>query len=616
MQKTFLQILFASMLLLIPCLAQAKEYRVDIDDASRVEAYIKLGGDPSPLVNGMNTIDMGSESYLRIIAKPGVLITEATKVDDYYDEESPIPVQTENGVNYVDFSLSFPEDEWVRIRTSASADARSASCTVTIDNPAAVVLSRKATESVIELAAGENTVKFDPANEPELLLVPAGKPLYSVLLNGDPLTADYSYTIPVVDGDRLDITANFPDKDCKVRFNITGTGAEDFIQEVDVDGRPEFNWKAEDFTVKAGSELAFKSNTTEFEVLDFKVNGAPMALSNPTRLLITEDTEISASIRKYASFEMTVNVDDPAKVHIFRGYSYNKDELTLQAGENTVEITRTTPIISLVPADGCYINTLVIGDYEYAVDELQRSPVLVGSLTDGDVLTVTTATIVRDKKAMVYVENLEAAKDYFKVLRADQSVVENIAEGYNELAFYDRDNAFRFETGGPVTAYFYVNGIKAEPAPGSYNYTPELADGDVVKVFFGEAPASHTLTVDIHESLASAVKLVFDRIAEQAAVPASATLFHNTEVKLVPATDAKLTVTLDDEPLAPVDGTYSFVMTADRKLKVASESSGIEGIEAAPADEAVYNLQGVRLDRTLDELPAGVYIVGGRKVVK
>ncbi|MDE6197695.1 MAG: hypothetical protein K2F91_07505, partial [Muribaculaceae bacterium] len=66
----------------------------------------------------------------------------------------------------------------------------------------------------------------------------------------------------------------------------------------------------------------------------------------------------------------------------------------------------------------------------------------------------------------------------------------------------------------------------------------------------------------------------------------------------------------------PVDGAYSFVMTADRKLKVVSESSGIEGIEAAPADEAVYNLQGVRLDRTLDELPAGVYIVGGRKVVK
>jgi ribosomal protein L7/L12 len=50
-------------------------------------------------------------------------------------------------------------------------------------------------------------------------------------------------------------------------------------------------------------------------------------------------------------------------------------------------------------------------------------------------------------------------------------------------------------------------------------------------------------------------------------------------------------------------------------------TSGLTDIEAVIVDvpahkQGVYNLQGVRLGNDLDRLPAGVYIVDGKKVVK
>lgn len=44
--------------------------------------------------------------------------------------------------------------------------------------------------------------------------------------------------------------------------------------------------------------------------------------------------------------------------------------------------------------------------------------------------------------------------------------------------------------------------------------------------------------------------------------------------------------------------------------------AGVEGIEIDATDKAIYNLQGIRLDVDWNDLPAGVYIVNGKKVAK
>lgn len=60
----------------------------------------------------------------------------------------------------------------------------------------------------------------------------------------------------------------------------------------------------------------------------------------------------------------------------------------------------------------------------------------------------------------------------------------------------------------------------------------------------------------------------------------------------------------DSKEIEPLERTYSFV-------------SGIAGIIADSAENgAIYNLQGIKLDTELNQLPAGIYIVGGKLIKK
>ncbi len=590
--------------------ANAAIYKVDIDNVNNVTVDIN-GTEVTGLQNGLNEIDMNGERYLTVTAKEGVMFSEVTLVDSYDNSEYDILYQVypnANGLFYIDLSSSFPEDESFRIRTASAAEARTATFTVTIDDPSKAKITRKDVE--IELTAGENAIKFDPATESKIEIVPTGKPFYSITHNGTAITSDYRYELTVSDGDKVDIVTAYPDVDYSVKFILTGTGSEDFITEVDVDGKPEFNWKAANFTVKAGSELSLKGNTNEFEVMSFTINGHSAMFANPTKILITEDAEIAIEVRKYASFEMTINVDDPSRVKVYRGHSYNGDLLELKAGDNTVEITRNTPIVSLVPVDGFYINTLEVNSSAYDVEELQRSPVRVGSLSDGSVMKVTTGVIVRDKKAMVYVYNLEPAADFFKLMRADQSAIE-ITEGYNPIEYYDRDNAFRFETGGPVEAKVYQNDKLAEPLPGGFNYDLVLAQGDVVKVFFDFTPVFHNVSFAVEPEGSEMVKVIRDHMTESGAADFKAAT--HTHVCLTPTQpEARIEVKVNGETLeADADGNFTFTVDSDKAVSITGTESGIAEIGVGAASGPVYDLQG----RKLAAPAKGINIINGKKVL-
>ncbi len=617
MKKYLYAFVLPAIMLLSALQASADQYRIDIDNVDNVEFFIQLGEPAVTPVqaDGLYTIDMGNEQYLRVITKPGVLFSQVIGdengyITDYMERGAVTTM--DDGRQYVDVNSYYPDVEIFRIRTASAGDARSASCTVNIDNPDRIRLTRN--NEPVALTAGANTVKFDPEKEKTLVIEPVGKPLYRVSKGEEVFTADYRYTIPVADGDVIDIKAEFPDTDCPVSFNVVGYGSADFITGVDVDGRPELDWKRDGFSVKCGTELTLYGNLNEYEVVSFTVNGEAQMFTDKTPLFITEPTEIAIDVRKYASFIMTVIVDDPTHLQVYRGHVANNDPFELTAGENRVEITRNTPIISIVPADGYYINTLSLTGEEYEPYELQVSPVRLGSLVDDDVLTITTAAIVRDLKAMIYLENSSAAEGYFTAKRGDLSVIENLADGYNELMFYDRDNRFRFETGGPVQAHVYLNERLQEPEPGGFNYSPTLADGDILKLYFGEAPEAHTLTIDADANAAKVLTVIRDHIAE---VDDYATVeaLHNTHISLAAKDDSKLTVTLDGNPMtAGADGRFEFSATADHTVTVKGEESGIAEISAdgGKSDAEIYDLRGVRVNRAVK----GFYVVGGKKVIK
>lgn len=66
-----------------------------------------------------------------------------------------------------------------------------------------------------------------------------------------------------------------------------------------------------------------------------------------------------------------------------------------------------------------------------------------------------------------------------------------------------------------------------------------------------------------------------------------------------------------------LDGYQQLANNVDQTFTLDS-SLGVENVAAdgTDADKEIYNLQGIRLTESWEELPAGLYIRGGKKVVK
>lgn len=57
-------------------------------------------------------------------------------------------------------------------------------------------------------------------------------------------------------------------------------------------------------------------------------------------------------------------------------------------------------------------------------------------------------------------------------------------------------------------------------------------------------------------------------------------------------------------------------LLADKMFDIYGTASvGVGSIEVEEGEKAIYNMQGIRINRSADELPAGLYIIGGKKVI-
>lgn len=176
-----------------------------------------------------------------------------------------------------------------------------------------------------------------------------------------------------------------------------------------------------------------------------------------------------------------------------------------------------------------------------------------------------------------------------------------------------------FASGSYDGYYAYKNGELLVPSYEGAQYFEDgsVAHGDVYKVFFKEEPAVYDVTFDVIGDVLEGYAVKHDLITDtdcSAAVKAvGPTRFT---ISPVSRDDAGITVKVNDEPVEAVDGVFTFDTTAASTVSVAGSSS-IESIEAESADNGdVFNLQGIRVatDGDLSRLPAGVYIVNGKKV--
>lgn len=614
--KKFYLFLIMLLSVIAPQAADAFSITLNVDDASRINVFLNGYQD---VVNGDNVFEVKDGDYLSITTQNNAGLVSVMNGDKEVKLNS-----------YSSFNLKLTESEYagakLMIKTATLDEMRTASCTVTVDDPSKVTLRLSRTFTTVQLKSGENEVKFIPGTESTFTISPQSQetPLYKVTHNSVAAEADWgSYTLKnVANGDVIDIQANYPDIDCAVKFNVNAEGV-GFIKSVTVNGNEVTNYLDDNFTVKCGSNISITRNSEDYKLESFKVNGEDKTsdfYDESYDFFVTDAATFDITAKKYATFKATVDIDDVSHATVYNGYSYYGNAFDLKNGKNEIEVSEKQTLISLVAKDGYYFTSVNDGTKEYtdkSVNDIELDVV------DGMVLKVVTAAVVRDKKALVYVDDRSAANSLL-FRRNDYNTIE-VATGYNELEFYRGDNPFSVSVSAN-TKKVYKNDVAVVPlySGGSY-FNFSLADGDVVKMFFTKTPA--TVKADITANGgAENLSVVKDRIQPVADFSAGISCLEDTELAFAAKEGYSIkALTVDGTAAtAEADGTYKVVVKADANIVVDLQTaSGISSVTNADTNRTanVYNANGVLVLKNATpeqtaKLAKGLYIINGKKVVR
>lgn len=497
----------------------------------------------------------------------------------------------------------------VEVQTYNFSESQTASLTINVDDPSAVSVIMAGTNSIVDLVEGENTVKFNPDVQYALTVSPVDyeQPIYGVTKNGTSESISVSggsYSVnDLEDHDVIDIQVAFPDADYTVKFNYD-EGAEGAVNAVYVDEEL-VELTDNSFTAKAGSNIAI-SFSTLYNIVSVAVNGTPVTTYGSYSFVLNQDTQIDVVAHKYAQISFTVNIDDPSTINFYKTYS--REAVTLNAGDNTIEVPENNAYVAWEVKPGCFISSVT--------QTLNGETTDIAGTTaypqEGMTISFVTGHIQMDETAVIWVDDISAADYYSSFVSSDRNVyVSPLRSGYTEVAF---DAAMNFTLGFagsdvPV-GKVYLNGEEQAPQyeGGTTWAFSELPDNSVIKLFLATDPVQYTVIVEkTHDATANIVR---DILVEE--TDDTFTCFNGTLVRVYDIPE-NVRVSVNDVELTPVNGEISFNVEADTLITL-DGSSAIENInvENGQSEKAIFDLFGRRVNGT----PApGVYVVDGVKTV-
>lgn len=594
--------------------ANAFNITVNVDDASRVSLY--LGSSKQTLTDGDNVLDVKTGDRLYFSANTGYVLKSVM---------NGTTAETISSLTSCMIGLdeaTHTDAKWI-VTTCPLDDVRTASCKVIVDDASKVTLGFSGTYTTYALKDGENDVKFVPEVESTFAISAKDNSvsLYSVKKNSEPVSPQYgTYRIDVVNGDKIEIQANYPDEDYSVKFNLSEK-AEGFITKVQVNGVEVKNFMDDNFTVKAGSQVSITGNTNDYSLESFKVNGSDVDFYGSYSFMVTGPTNVDIIAHKYGNISAVLDIDDASHVTVYKGYSYYGNSVEVKTGKNTIEVPESTPVIAIKANDGYTLVSVSDGTTDF-VERDGNSEVNV-KVTDAMNIIVKTAELVRDKNAVVYVEDA-SVPSYMRFMRKDYTTID-LATGYNHIPFYDGDLPFSSSFYGTSTLNVYKNDELVEPQyTGATSYTLNVEDNDVVKFFFTKTPAIAKATVTV-EGDAKELTAVKDQIKEVADFTNPIPCLEDTELSFSVSDKSSVkSFTMNGTAVTPQeDGTYKVIITADSDIKV--ELGVASGIKSVTASENkannVYTTDGVLVIKNatrsqIDGLAKGIYIINGKKIIR
>lgn len=506
-------------------------------------------------------------------------------------------------------SFTAVDGETYTITTVDVSSSRTASFTLLCDDPSAVLASYSNGISVM-VESESQVIKFNPESEHVFYLNPVNynRPFYSVTLNDAVVEGEWGrYELNLTDGCVVDVKANYPEMPYNVTINY-GEGTEGFFYAAFINEKPFAEFDGGSFTANYGDYIELKSND-KWILDELIVNGEKKNYYYGTcSFLLTGDTEVSVTAHKAGDIHFTINVNNPEFVSVFqRDDDWNPVPFALVAGDNEIAVPETKNEISFEANAGCYIVSATDQngeEYKYGRIEVK----------EGYTYTIVADQIVIDSTAAVYVDEIQ--DDWYFSANYDLNVkrtpIDLVGGEYTVVDFGAGLNPFGFSWWGAPCGQVYVNEELVEPMyEGSSTYNMSLENNDVVKLFLAAAPTVCDVTFVASEGVEATV--VRDVIQEVADFREGFTAFGGTQIN-ISGEDLK-TVTANGEEVAAADGVYTITVSEDTEIAIEGALDGVAAIEAS-ANAPVYNLQGVKVGTraSVKSLPAGIYVVEGRKV--
>lgn len=629
MKKFYSMLLFA-LLTVVGASATTWTFTANVDGV----AYAKLdNGSIVPLSTEAVEITVGDYASVTVLAYDGGAITGVS--DDF------------QGAWYTDYNGDFSQGNWNypypdrNVSVTAVKFDRSAKFTLNIEGDVEGVkaaLTGGGFTNYLSLTPDTHSyeLSFDPENEPILYITNSSmtdKYVYSVDCGKYSESRKAEYNVPLSDGCVVNVEQSYP----VVTYAVKVSGATDAVAYYTV-GRDNTQYPLPGngtFPTQMDDDITIYFNGGEYKVSSVTVNGETSTFSytpsNFTFKATENPTTVEIVAGEYPVYNVKININIPEAVR----FSCNNEVLNLHNGENDIELKESQY------GGAPNLSTSVLGGYEiesftYVVDDVEAEvqnnygyyyPTIVQNVTFNVVAKAkeykhyaimfgynVAASQSGTSTAQVYVmDPVTYSGEYF-----------NAKDGYRLVGYNDDNNRFAAYSGAAYeNNYLFVNG---EPAI-FYNYY-DLTEQTVIKMGFGEDADSCKVTFDVDPAAMTYIVedyVLFPDAAEINTFPGTVfqvagkniEVFANDEAIEADAEDAKPLVAFPVN-LGKDEKIYNITVQESTVISV-KVAGGVENVavDAVEGDTTVYNLQGIKVaEGSLDNLPAGLYIQGGKKVLK
>lgn len=599
---------------------EAKSMKVifNVDDPTNLT--ITVDGVDQSLKQGDNEITLnapyGYYNSVYVNASDGNFITKVTKdgANQLYSEYN----------SYWSYSPSDADaDKTIYIETAKGVDVRTASCKVTVDDASKVRVQRSGSYTTVELQNGENTVYYIPGYETMLMIdaLTYGTTLYKVTLNEEELVYSngYSAILNPNQVDQIDIKANFPEG---LTYNVKFTYVDEFkakgvVTGVTVNGTAIEDYdNTEGFDVPAGQSVVISFDNVNYKIDAVKLNDNLVNAYSSYSFTPTANTEINIDAHKYGTVKATLKIDNKDNVIVYKGYSYQNDIITVNDGDNEIELPENNAVITIKPNSGCYITSVTYGETVLS----NQSDYTISYITDGMAISVVSGAIVRDKSFTLNIDDISAAQYGFNLTRTDRTNVENLATGENKVAFAENETHYQLAAYGSSVFGVFKKGVMINPSyQGGTSIEFDVADGDVFDAYVKTLPSTYNVKFTLGEGIES-----YQINEVSASYVGASNLWLNMGYTAIEGTSFDITITPSSglnidvkvgETTITADANGVFVIPVSGAATISitkSTGTGINTINASNADNAIYTLQGVKVN---GKAAKGLYIKNGKKVV-